>query len=58
MTNYLADRGVQASAVAGVTIGTLAIFTEQYRPVWLALGIAWAIVTGFTIWSAHRKAAD
>jgi lysozyme family protein len=58
VNKYAADRGIQASAVAAVTIGTLAIVTDQYRPVWLALGIAWVAVTGFAIWSAHRKTAD
>ncbi|MHA7134187.1 hypothetical protein [Oerskovia turbata] len=58
MKHYLYDRGIQASAAAGVIIAILAIVTDEYRPAWAALGAAWAIATTAAIYAAHRKAAD
>jgi hypothetical protein len=58
MKHYLNDRGIQASAAAGVIIATLAIITDEYRPAWAVLGMVWAIATVAAIYAAHRKAAD
>ncbi|WP_171905286.1 hypothetical protein [Cellulosimicrobium cellulans] len=49
---------MRSAAVAGVVIGTLAVFfADAYPAVWVMLGVAWAAVTGLTLWWAHRKAA-
>ena len=58
MKHYLHDRGIQASAAAGVIIAILALVTDEYRPLWATLGMVWAIATAAAILAAHRKAAD
>jgi hypothetical protein len=55
MRNVLTSRGVRSSLVAGVIIGVLAAVTDEYRPLWLALGIAWAAAATTAIVTALRR---
>ncbi|MCC2317563.1 hypothetical protein [Cellulomonas chengniuliangii] len=54
--HYLANRGVQASTMAGVTIASLAIVADEHRPAWVALLIAWAVASAVAVTRARRRA--
>jgi hypothetical protein len=55
---YLQDPGVRSALVSGIIIGTLAVFfADAYPALWVAVGVAWAALTGLALWWAHRKAA-
>lgn len=55
MRYYLTDRGIQAAITSGVVLATLAIFTTEYRPLWVALGVAWVAAAAFAVVVARNN---
>lgn len=55
MNRYITDRGIQAAISSGVVLAAMAVITDAYRPVYIALGVTWVAVTAMAVIFARRK---